>query len=74
MDTKINVKISAHGEWNNELNLEGDYETIIKPELDRFYEHSKLCMDKIIEVNECIMEVDKIMKNNKCELREIKKE
>jgi len=47
--TKIKVRISSYGEWDNQLELEGDYLSVIKPELDKFYEQSKLSMEKNIE-------------------------
>jgi len=47
--TKIKVRISSYGEWDNQLELEGDYLSVIKPELDKFYEQSELSMEKNIE-------------------------
>jgi len=47
-DIKVEINIKSHGNWNNTLSFEGDYEKA-KEQIDLFYEEAKTCMDKVIE-------------------------
>ena len=45
-DIIVNIAITNHGSWKNCLTLKGlDYETT-KEQIDNFYEHSILSMEK----------------------------
>lgn len=45
---KAEITLNSHGNWENHLALDGDYEQV-KEQIDLFYEKAKLCMDKVIE-------------------------
>jgi len=45
---KVKIEINSHGNWNNLLELDGEYNQV-KEQIDLFYKIAQACMDKAIE-------------------------